>query len=468
MTTIGRQARLERLPQHEARLRERPFGRVDEQHHAVHHLERPLDLAAEVGVARRVDDVDARAAIDDGRVLGHDRDALFALQIDRVHDPLGHVFVVAEDPALPEQGVDQRGLAVVDVGDDGEVTDVVSGFLWHRLRMVACAILMTAKRPEDDDPARRGNLRRPRRRTPDRAFASARIALHDAPDDPCHAFPGRAWRSASSTPADAVLEFGRAIALDPDDPEIRAARAQALFATCRFLEAQADAEAALTEKAHADALWVLGLISTEGRFEDADDKFLAARVWIRSDSDADSALARDAMEGVVDRAGAMLPKNSRTASTSSGRDRDLPSRLILTDEAPPLDPECSACSSAPQGQSGPSPAGRRGPPASFCSSAPGAFRAGRGRAQPEMRERSTTSWRIPRLAEETWPSSTWTEWLTGLDPNRSVVEMLALPDGHARLECVDHETAGVHRRGTMGRRDRDDDRASPMSTRPTR
>jgi hypothetical protein len=47
-----RQPALERLAQHEARLRQRPFRGVDQQEHAVHHRQRPLDLAAEVGVAR--------------------------------------------------------------------------------------------------------------------------------------------------------------------------------------------------------------------------------------------------------------------------------------------------------------------------------------------------------------------------------------------------------------------------------
>ena len=47
-----RQAALERLAQHEPGLRQRPLGGVHEQQHAVHHRERPLDFAAEVGVAR--------------------------------------------------------------------------------------------------------------------------------------------------------------------------------------------------------------------------------------------------------------------------------------------------------------------------------------------------------------------------------------------------------------------------------
>ena len=77
-------------------------------------------------MARGVDDVDPDPPVVDGGVLGHDGDPLLALEVDRVHHALGHVFVGAEDAALPEHRVHQRGLAVVDVGDDGEVAHVVS------------------------------------------------------------------------------------------------------------------------------------------------------------------------------------------------------------------------------------------------------------------------------------------------------------------------------------------------------
>ena len=122
-----RQAGLERLAQHEAGLRQRALAGVHQQQDAVDHLQRPLHLAAEVGVAGGVDDVDPRPQEVDGRVLGHDGDALLALEVDRVHHSLGHVLVGAEGAALPEHRVHQRGLAVVDVGDDGEVAHVVSG-----------------------------------------------------------------------------------------------------------------------------------------------------------------------------------------------------------------------------------------------------------------------------------------------------------------------------------------------------
>ena len=130
-----RQPRLERLAQHEAGLGEGALAGVDEQQHAVDHRQPAFDLAAEVGVPGRVDDVDLRAPIADGGVLGEDRDPLLALQVAGVHDALGDVLVLAERSRLPEHRVDERRLAVVDVGDDGDVADV--GALGHLSRVAA-------------------------------------------------------------------------------------------------------------------------------------------------------------------------------------------------------------------------------------------------------------------------------------------------------------------------------------------
>jgi len=122
----GGESRFQRLLEHEARLGQRPFRRVDEKEHAVDQGEGALHLASEVGVAGRVHDVDLHVLVVDGRVLGHDGDALLALQVDRVHDPLGHVLVGAEDARLPQHGVHEGRFAVIDVRDDGDVADVAA------------------------------------------------------------------------------------------------------------------------------------------------------------------------------------------------------------------------------------------------------------------------------------------------------------------------------------------------------
>ena len=54
----GLQAQLDGLLQHETGLRHGAFEGVDQQQHAVGHVEHALHLAAKVGVARGVDDID--------------------------------------------------------------------------------------------------------------------------------------------------------------------------------------------------------------------------------------------------------------------------------------------------------------------------------------------------------------------------------------------------------------------------
>ncbi len=110
----------DRLFQHETGLRQRPFGRVDQEEHAFHHRQDALDLGAEVPVPGRVDDVDDRVAIADGRVLREDRDPPLALEVSGVHDQLGNLLAGAKGAALFQQCVDERRLAVVNVGHDGK------------------------------------------------------------------------------------------------------------------------------------------------------------------------------------------------------------------------------------------------------------------------------------------------------------------------------------------------------------
>ena len=125
MSTL--QIEFERLAQHEARLRHHAFGRVDQQQHALHHLQHALDLAAEVGVAGRVDDVELHVAVAHRGVFGENGNAALALERVGIHDAGLDVLAFAEDAALLEHGVHQRGLAVVDVGDDGDVADIGAG-----------------------------------------------------------------------------------------------------------------------------------------------------------------------------------------------------------------------------------------------------------------------------------------------------------------------------------------------------
>ncbi|MPN60618.1 hypothetical protein SDC9_208347 [bioreactor metagenome] len=71
-----------------------------------------------------VDHVDLGVAVFDADVFRKDGDAAFALQVVAVEKALGDDFIFAEDFSLPHDLVDQRGLAVVNVGDDCDVSQV--------------------------------------------------------------------------------------------------------------------------------------------------------------------------------------------------------------------------------------------------------------------------------------------------------------------------------------------------------
>ena len=59
-----------------------------------------------------------------GGVLREDGDALLALEVAGVHDPVDQFGAFGEGARLPQHGIDQRGLAVVDVRNDRDVAEI--------------------------------------------------------------------------------------------------------------------------------------------------------------------------------------------------------------------------------------------------------------------------------------------------------------------------------------------------------
>ena len=107
-------------------LRLHPLHRGHHEHHAVEDVEHPFHLGDEVGVARRVDEVDDRAVDLERDHRGLDRDAAAALQRKGVS--LGVAVVdpadVVDDPGRVEQPFGERGLTGVDVRQDPQVERV--------------------------------------------------------------------------------------------------------------------------------------------------------------------------------------------------------------------------------------------------------------------------------------------------------------------------------------------------------
>ena len=126
---MGGEIELEGLFQDEPGLGQRPFRGIDEEQHAIHHLERPFHLPAEIGMARRIDNIDLDPLVFDRRILCHDRNAPLPLQVDIVHHPVLDLFVQTENARLPEQAIDDRGLSMIHMGDQGNVSQI---FAFHK------------------------------------------------------------------------------------------------------------------------------------------------------------------------------------------------------------------------------------------------------------------------------------------------------------------------------------------------
>jgi hypothetical protein len=154
-----RQAPLERLAQHEASLRQGTLAGVHQQEHTIDHGERSLDLSAEVRVPRSVDDVELHPSVAHGGVLGQDGDPLLALEIHGVHHALVDLLIGPEHARLPQHPVDERRLAVVDVGDDREVAEV--GAREHLGRTPEKNTAMAAGHQSTGSPCRTTICRRP-------------------------------------------------------------------------------------------------------------------------------------------------------------------------------------------------------------------------------------------------------------------------------------------------------------------
>ena len=103
-------------------LRHRSLGGVHQKNHAVDHFQHPFHLAAEIRVARGVHNVDLGVPVLNGGILSQDGNTPFPFQVAGVHDPFHNLLIFAVHAALLEHLVYQGGLAVVDVGDDGDIS----------------------------------------------------------------------------------------------------------------------------------------------------------------------------------------------------------------------------------------------------------------------------------------------------------------------------------------------------------
>jgi len=108
--------------QYETRLRQRPFAGIHQQNSAINHIETAFHLAAEIGVARRIDNIYFDTVIFYRRIFCRDGDAAFFFQIKRIHNAIFYSLIDAKNTRLFQHGIEQSGLAMVNVGNNSNIT----------------------------------------------------------------------------------------------------------------------------------------------------------------------------------------------------------------------------------------------------------------------------------------------------------------------------------------------------------
>ena len=111
------------------RLRLHALRRIDDEQRPFARAQAARHFIRKIYVPRRIDEVQLVAASIARRVrhpngVELDRDAAFALEIERVEHLLFHLALLQRARSLDET-IRQRRLAVVDVRDDAEVADMV-------------------------------------------------------------------------------------------------------------------------------------------------------------------------------------------------------------------------------------------------------------------------------------------------------------------------------------------------------
>ena len=135
---------------HKPGLRHRAFLSIDQEHHAIDHGERTLNLTTKVRVSGGVDNVDVGAVPGHCAVLGQNRDATLFFNGVVVHDGVNDFFMFGKGARLAQQLVNHGGFSVVNVGNDGNVSNGKAHIKLSRMELISTGL---SKRSAMSSPA---------------------------------------------------------------------------------------------------------------------------------------------------------------------------------------------------------------------------------------------------------------------------------------------------------------------------
>ena len=120
-----RKACVDSVAQNKASLWHRAFSCVNQKQCTVGHLQNTLYLAAEVSVARGINNVDLDALVLNRDILCQNSNSALTLLIVGVQNSLLNLLVLAECIGCLKHLVNHGGFTVVNVSDDSNISDVV-------------------------------------------------------------------------------------------------------------------------------------------------------------------------------------------------------------------------------------------------------------------------------------------------------------------------------------------------------
>ena len=122
--------------QNETRLRHRSLKGINKQKNAVNHFQNTLNFSAEVRVTRGVDYVYFYIFVMNGGVLCKNGYSALSFEVVGVHNSFRNRLIFSENTALFKHLVNKRGLSVVNVRYNRNVSQIFSYHKTHSPRFV--------------------------------------------------------------------------------------------------------------------------------------------------------------------------------------------------------------------------------------------------------------------------------------------------------------------------------------------
>ena len=117
------EAQLNCFAQYKTSLRHWTFKGIHQKENAICHFQNAFYFSTKVGVTWSIDDVDLGVFVPDRYVFGNDGDTAFPFQIVVVQNQILKLLIFTEDFGCVNDFIHESSFTMIDVGDDGYVSN---------------------------------------------------------------------------------------------------------------------------------------------------------------------------------------------------------------------------------------------------------------------------------------------------------------------------------------------------------